>query len=96
MHFDGRSRGDIELEQQNAELLKAMNARSRQQVQLQQTVEGLSVAAISYVVRLLTTFSGPMGLERFMSEKYIKAAIVVLSVAAVAFVVRRIRRRHSN
>ena len=45
-----RTRVDVELEQQNQELLKSMNARTRLQLRLQATVEGLSVAAISYYV----------------------------------------------
>jgi uncharacterized membrane-anchored protein len=45
-----RTRVDIDVEQQNRDLLQSMNRRARQQLQLQQTVEGLSVAAISYYV----------------------------------------------
>ena len=45
-----RTRVDVELEQQNQELLKSMNARTRLQLRLQATVEGLSVAAITYYV----------------------------------------------
>jgi uncharacterized membrane-anchored protein len=43
-----RTRVDVEQEQQNQELLKSMNERTRLQLRLQQTVEGLSVAAVSY------------------------------------------------
>ncbi|MEQ8826006.1 MAG: DUF3422 domain-containing protein [Filomicrobium sp.] len=39
-----------DLEQQNRDLLQSMNRRARMQLRLQQTVEGLSVAAISYYV----------------------------------------------
>ncbi len=39
-----------DLEQQNRDLLQSMNRRARMQLLLQQTVEGLSVAAISYYV----------------------------------------------
>ncbi|HEY0330820.1 MAG TPA: DUF3422 domain-containing protein, partial [Rhodopseudomonas sp.] len=45
-----RTRVDVELEQQNQELLKSMNARTRLQLRLQTTVEGLSTAAITYYV----------------------------------------------
>ncbi len=45
-----RSWVDVELERQNATLLASMNRRARLQLRLQQTVEGLSVAAISYYV----------------------------------------------
>jgi uncharacterized membrane-anchored protein len=43
-----RSRVDIEREQQNQALLASMDRRARLQLRLQQTVEGLSVAAITY------------------------------------------------
>ncbi len=38
------------MERQNRDLLKSMNDRTRLQLRLQATVEGLSVAAISYYV----------------------------------------------
>ena len=43
-----RTRVEIERERHNQELLAAMNRRARLQLHLQQTVEGLSVAAITY------------------------------------------------
>ncbi len=43
-----RTRVDIEREQQNLEMLAQMNRRAKLQLRLQQTVEGLSVAAITY------------------------------------------------
>lgn len=43
-----RSHIDVELARQNKELLGSMNRRADQQLRLQQTVEGLSVVAISY------------------------------------------------
>lgn len=43
-----RTRVDISREQQNQQLLEQMNKRSQLQLRLQETVEGLSVAAITY------------------------------------------------
>ena len=43
-----RTRIDVTLAAQNRDLLLSMNRRARLQVRLQQTVEGLSVAAITY------------------------------------------------
>src|SRR5436309_3091157 len=45
-----RTRVDVELESQNRDVLRSMNERTRLQLMLQATVEGLSVAAISYYV----------------------------------------------
>lgn len=43
-----RTRVDIALEEKNRDLLKSMNRRAKLQLRMQQTVEGLSVVAISY------------------------------------------------
>lgn len=43
-----RTRVDVELERQNQDLLASMDRRSQLQLRLQETVEGLSVAAVSY------------------------------------------------
>ncbi|MFX5734445.1 DUF3422 family protein, partial [Acinetobacter baumannii] len=45
-----RTRIGIVQERQNRQILESMNARAAQQLKLQQAVEGLSVAAISYYV----------------------------------------------
>ncbi len=45
-----RTRVDIALEEKNRDLLKSMNRRAEMQLRLQETVEGLSVVAISYYV----------------------------------------------
>lgn len=54
-----RTRVNLTLEAQNQALLQSMNKRSKQQLQLQQAVEGLSVAAISYYL---------VGLVKYVAE----------------------------
>jgi uncharacterized membrane-anchored protein len=44
------TRVQVTAEEQNASLLESMNTRARTQLRLQQTVEGLSVVALSYYV----------------------------------------------
>lgn len=51
-----RTRVEIERERQNQALLEAMNRRAKLQLHLQQTVEGLSVAAISYYATGLASY----------------------------------------
>ena len=51
-----RTRIQSELEDQNQLLLASMNRRSRMQLRLQQTVEGLSIAAVSYYIVGLTGY----------------------------------------
>lgn len=93
-----RTRVDVALEGQNRDLLTAMNRRARAQLRLQQTVEGLSVAAISYYL---------VGLVHFMLEgahdyglsinPTIGTAIAVpIVVIFIALIVRRIRRRYDE
>jgi len=53
-----RTRVGILQEQQNSKILESMNARAAQQLRLQQAVEGLSVAAISYYMVGLFNYAG--------------------------------------
>jgi uncharacterized membrane-anchored protein len=92
-----RTRVDVELEQQNQELLKSMNARTRLQLRLQATVEGLSVAAITYYVVSLFGYlakaahdSGSVAVE----PSLLTAAFVPIAGFAIWWTVRRIRKKH--
>ncbi|MGA3309130.1 MAG: DUF3422 domain-containing protein [Xanthobacteraceae bacterium] len=92
-----RTRVEVEVEQQNRVLLTSMNERTRLQLRLQATVEGLSVAAISYYVVGLCGYlikaAYDAGILR-VDPSYATAAVVPLTVLAIWWVVRRIRRRH--
>ena len=92
-----RTRVEVEVEQQNRDLLKSMNERTRLQLRLQATIEGLSVAAISYYVVGLCGYlikaAHDAGILR-VDPSYATAAVVPLAVLAIWLVVRRIRRRH--
>jgi uncharacterized membrane-anchored protein len=97
-----RTRVDVELEQQNRDLLTSMNARARMQLRLQQTVEGLSVAAITYYV--VSLFSHVLeGLHSRLEEAglHVDAGLATaIAVPVVAFFiwlgVRRVRRGHPD
>ncbi|MCP4315693.1 MAG: DUF3422 family protein [Hyphomicrobiales bacterium] len=93
-----RSWADLELQRQNSELLASMDRRARLQLRLQQTVEGLSVAAVSYYL---------VGLFGYIAKAAKDAGLPVnpslatgLSVPVFVFiiwqVVRRIRKHHSD
>lgn len=92
-----RTRVDVELEQQNQDLLKSMNARTRLQLRLQATVEGLSVAAISYYVVGLFSYlvkaAHDAGLIEF-EPNFAIAAFVPIAILSIWWTVRRIRKRH--
>ena len=92
-----RTRVDVELQGQNRDVLRSMNERTRLQLMLQATVEGLSVAAISYYVVGLFgyLFKGAYdaGLIR-IDPALATGAFVPIAVLLVWWIVRRIRKRH--
>lgn len=94
-----RTRIDVELAKQNNALLGGMSERTRLQLRLQQTVEGLSVAAISYYVVGLVSYLLKAVKEAHLLPLPLDLAVglsVPLVVLAMAYVVRRIRRSHSG
>jgi uncharacterized membrane-anchored protein len=92
-----RTRVDVELEQQNRDVLKSMNERTRLQLMLQATVEGLSVAAISYYVIGLFGYL-VKGLHDAdvigVNPTLVTGAFVPVALLLVWWIVRRIRSRH--
>ncbi len=94
-----RTRVDVALEQQNRDLLAAMNERTRLQLRLQQTVEGLSVAAIAYYVVSLFGYlakgAKDAGMLR-MDPGLATALFVPVALIGVWLAVRRIRQGHGD
>jgi uncharacterized membrane-anchored protein len=91
-----RTRVDVELERQNRDLLKSMNERTRLQLRLQTTVEGLSVAAVSYYVVGLFGYliKGVHDEGLPVDISLVTALFVPVAVLAIWWLVRRIRRKH--
>lgn len=89
---------DVEVERQNRDLLASMNNRARLQLRLQQTVEGLSVAAISYYVVGLVGYlaKGTSLFGAAVKPELVTAAAVPFSILLVWWTVRRIRRSHDD
>jgi uncharacterized membrane-anchored protein len=90
-----RTRVDIALEAQNQKLLQSMEKRARQQLMLQETVEGLSVAAISYYIigiveKLLDSAAS---LAPVLASKPVELLSIPAIIAVVWYAVRRLRRR---
>lgn len=90
-----RTRVDLAMEAQNRDLLRSMDRRARLQLRLQETVEGLSVAAISYYL---------VGLVGYAAKGFSAAGLPVpvalvtgLSIPVVVLIVwlalQRVRRR---
>lgn len=93
-----RTRIDVELEEQNRDLLDSMNRRARLQLRLQQTVEGLSVAAVSYyIVGLIGyLFKGSKIFHVEVDPGILTAFAVPFVLAFVWWTVRRIRHHHEE
>jgi uncharacterized membrane-anchored protein len=93
-----RSWIDVELERQNGALLSAMNRRAELQLRLQQTVEGLSVAAISYyVVGLFGYLAKALGHDILPIDPGVLTGLFVpIAVIGVWLTVRRIRKKHEG
>ncbi|MGL6110691.1 MAG: DUF3422 family protein [Rubrivivax sp.] len=91
------TRVDIARERQNQALLASMDRRAKQQLRLQQTVEGLSVAAIVYYLAGLVGYLAKgikAGGWRF--EPDLIVGIAVPALAVLAFMVVRRARRHAG
>ncbi len=89
-----RTRVDIEREQQNQALLASMNRRAQMQLRLQQTVEGLSIAAITYYVVGLVGYAA-----KALKETGVPLSVELVTGASIPFValamwlaVRRLRK----
>jgi uncharacterized membrane-anchored protein len=92
-----RTRVDVELEQQNQQLLKSMNDRTQLQLRLQATVEGLSVAAITYYVVSLFGYLAKAAHDRGLLplEPTVTTALFVpVAALAIWWTIRSIRKKH--
>ena len=89
-----RTRVDVERSAQNQEVLASMDRRADLQLRLQRTVEGFSVAAISYygvnlLSYMLMPFLAGMGLSKLMGMAILTPIVLVV----VWLAVRNIRNR---
>lgn len=87
------TRVDVERSAQNQKLLESMDRRADLQLRLQNTVEGLSVVAISYYAVNLASYVAMPIMEPFGISRGVAMAILApLVVLGVWGMVRRIRR----
>ena len=89
-----RTRVDVALEEQNRDLLHSMVRRATMQLQLQETVEGLSMAAITYYVVSLIIYLAQVAEELGSPiNPYLAGMITLPSVAGIIWYgVRRVRK----
>ena len=90
-----RTRVDIEREQQNLALLASMDRRAKLQLRLQQTVEGLSVAAITYyvvgLIGYLTKAVASLGIA--LNPEMLTGASIPFVALIVWWSVRHVRKK---
>ncbi|VAX07421.1 Uncharacterized membrane-anchored protein [hydrothermal vent metagenome] len=89
-----RTRVEVALERQNQTLLESMNQRAKLQLRLQETVEGLSVAAITYYAVSLISYLAKAGKSvGWAIEPELVVGISIPVVAVMVIIgVRRIRK----
>ena len=80
-----RTKINLKLEEQNQDLLKALNRRSHMQLRLQQLVESVSMIAISYYVVQLLSYM--LVLPKSITDVVNKAQIIAFCVPVVVFLV---------
>lgn len=92
-----RTRVNVAVEAQNQELLESMNRRAALQLRLQETVEGLSVVAISYYAVSLTSYLlAPLAKRAGVDKAALTAMAVLPVVGIVWWSIRRMRKRLSG
>ena len=88
-----RTRVGIVQEMQNRKILQSLNARAAQQLHLQQAVEGLSVAAISYYVIGLFGYAAKAAKE-FGWIAHVESAVGIAVPVVLGAVWLSLRRMH--
>ncbi|WP_128910553.1 DUF3422 family protein [Tropicibacter alexandrii] len=92
-----RTRVEVGRSAQNQQLLESMDRRAELQLRLQETVEGLSVVAISYyAVSLAGYLLYPLAEAFGLSKGTLTALTVVPVVALVWWMIRRIKTQHKG
>lgn len=88
------TRVNVTREKQNQQVLKSMDRRANLQLRLQQTVEGLSVAAISYYIVGLVSYAakGVKATGREINLDLVTAWSIPVVIAIVAYGLQRFRK----
>jgi uncharacterized membrane-anchored protein len=89
-----RTRVDVTLEAQNRDLLESMNRRAKMQLRLQETVEGLSIAAISYYLVSLIGYlaKGTKSFGLPLSAEQITALAIPVVVGVIWIGMRQVKK----
>jgi uncharacterized membrane-anchored protein len=89
-----RTQVEVAIAAQNRALLESMDRRAGLQLRLQETVEGLSVVAVSYYAVGLAAYAfAPLAEATGLGKSVLLALATPVAVVAVALLLRRVRRR---
>ncbi|WP_419709571.1 DUF3422 domain-containing protein [Pseudomonas sp. NFX224] len=93
-----QARVQVEMEEQNAEILKSLNARADAQIKIQRAVEGLSIIAITYYVlnllKLLYSGVHLLGMELSPRSAVIAMAPIAIFILLKIFIRIRAAKQH--
>ena len=90
-----RTQIEMSIQIQNKNLLESMEARARAQLRLQETVESLSIVAITYyVVGLLSTLIQPINFEKtFISKNVFLSLSVPIILIIIWYIAKMVRKK---
>ena len=92
-----RTQIEMGVQIQNKNLLESMELRARAQLRLQETVESLSIVAITYyIVGLLSTLVDPINFERFFISKTVFLALCVPIILILIWYIAKMVRKKIN
>ena len=92
-----RTQIEMGVQIQNKDLLESMELRARAQLRLQETVESLSIVAITYyIVGLLSTLVDPISFDNFLISKSVFLALCVPIILVLIWLIAKLVRKKIN
>ena len=90
-----RTQIEMGVQIQNKNLLESMELRARAQLRLQETVESLSIVAITYyIIGLLSTLVDPINFDKvFFSKQIFLAFCVPIILILIWFIAKMVRKK---
>ncbi len=90
-----RTQMEMGVQIQNKNLLESMELRARAQLRLQETVESLSIVAITYyIIGLLSTLVDPVNFDKvFLSKQVFLAFCVPIILILIWFIAKMVRKK---
>ncbi|MDC3072118.1 DUF3422 domain-containing protein [bacterium] len=90
-----RTQIEMGVQIQNKDLLESMELRARAQLRLQETVESLSIVAITYyIIGLLSTLVEPINFNKFLISKTVFLALSVpIILVVIWFIAKMVRKK---